>query len=52
MTDPEKHLIADVLDRVEMRLDLVEPYRFEGNTSIPIPSDIDGDFGKRVPQRR
>ena len=52
MTDPEEHLMADVFDQAEVRLDLVEPYRFEGNTSIPIPSDIDEDFGKGVPQRR
>jgi site-specific DNA recombinase len=51
LTDPDEQLMADIFDVLEVHLDLVEPYRFEGTASIPIPGDIAGDFGKGTLQR-
>jgi hypothetical protein len=51
LTDPDEQLMADIFDLLEVRLDLVEPYQFEGTASIPLPGDIDGDFQKEGLQR-
>jgi hypothetical protein len=51
LTTPDEQLMGDVFDLLGVHLDLVEPHRFEGTASIPIPGDIDGDFRQEGPQR-
>ena len=39
LADPDEKLMAEPFDLLEIELRLVEPYRFEGTGSIPIPDN-------------
>ena len=45
-SEPDETLMADRFDLLELELHLVEPYRFEGTGSIPIPDAEGGEVSE------